>query len=210
MTNDIAGKIPQPFHPISRKFLDIGGVILSYMEEKRIDGATLSRLSGVSESEVYNVLKNRRTHAGLKTLSKLVEPLGKTLADVFVKLSYDQEGNVRKLDKDPAFTMEFKKQGVTIFSEIPAAPEFFIGRVSLLAGAKGLSSHGLKEHCWVFLRVTRGGLEVDYCGRNYPLSTYQKIVFNAKYPYAVSNKSGRDLAEALLVTTPSLWTLTSA
>lgn len=210
MYKEIARKIRESDQKLKDRFLDIGGVLLAFMEEKKIDGAKLARLSGVSESEVYNVLKNRRTRSGLRTLQKLANPLGKTLADIFNKLAQDEEGNIRKIDKDPSFVMEFKKQGVTIFSDIPPSPDFFIGRISLMGGARGFVSEGLSDNCWVFLRVARGSLEVEYDQSTYPLSTYQKLVFNGKYKHLIKNKSGTEAAEALLVTTPSFWNVASA
>ncbi|MCM8776388.1 MAG: helix-turn-helix transcriptional regulator [Candidatus Omnitrophica bacterium] len=210
MDKGIAAEIRKRYTPKPDPFLDIGGVVLSFMEEQRVSGSVLAKLSGVSEPEVYNILKNRRTRSGLKTLQKLVAPLGKTLADIFNRLAEANEGNLKKLEKDPAFVMEFKKQGVTLSSDSPPMQEFFIGRISLTGGAKGLSSSGLKNNCWVFLRVTRGNLEVTYCGTNYSLSTYQKLVFNARYKHAIKNKSAGELAEALLVTAPCLWTLPAA
>lgn len=192
---------PSPPSP----FADIGGVLLSFMEEKGIDGARLARLSGVSESEVYNVLKNRRTRSGLKTLQKLSAPLGKTLADIFHRLAHEDAGNIKKLEKEPAFVMEYRRHGVTIFSDAPPYPEFFIGRISILGGTKGYANDGTKQNCMIFLRILKGGLELTYCGKVYPLATYQKIVFNAKYGFQLKNRNTTEPGEALMVTAPSLW-----
>lgn len=210
MDKDPGAKMPKPFNPIPVDFLDIGGTLLAFMEERKIDGASLSRLSGVSESEVYNVLKNRRSRSGLKTLQKLLHPLGKTLADLFCDLASEKNGNLQKLEKDPAFVMEFKKQGVTIFSDTPPYPEFFIGRISVAGGAKGWGAEGLKEKCFIFLRVMRGNLEVEYGGNTQTLSIYQKLVLNAKYPHLIKNKSGTEPCEALMLAVPNLWTVNAA
>jgi len=210
MYREIGDPFRKSASPSPDKFLDIGGVIMAFMQEKKIDGAQLARLSGVSESEVYNVLKNRRSRSGLKTLQKLARPLDKTLADIFNKLSQENPGNIQKLDKDPAFVTDFKKQGITFFSDTQPLPELFIGKIVVMGGAKGFASGGLKGPCAIFLRVTRGSLEVDYGGKIYPLLTYQKLTFDGRYPHAIRNKSAADPAEALFVTAPSFLSIAAA
>ncbi len=207
---EIADKIGSKSKIQDFDFLDIGGVLSTFMKEKKLDGTTLARLSGVSKSEVYNILSNRRGHSGLETLRKLANPLGKTLADIFNKLAQGQKNNAIKYDKDPFSVTEFRKQGFTIFSDTAPNGDFLIGRISFLAGGKGIVSQGLKDNCSFFLRVAKGSLEVKYGEDIHLLSIYQKIVFNGRYSHSIKNKSSTETAETLIITTPSMWSLSAA
>lgn len=180
------------------------------MNESGLDGAKLAQLSGVSPSEVYNILKNRRGHSGLRTLQKLLDPMGKTLSDVFCRLDEEKERNFLRIEKEPAFVMEFKKQGYTVFSDTPPRPDLFVGKISFFAGAKGFSSGGLEQNCLVFLRVVKGNLLAESGGKIHALATYQKLIMNGRFKFCVRSKSSTETAEALIVTVPNFWSLAPA
>lgn len=192
------------------QILDIGGVLRGFLAEKKLTGRELARASGVSESEVYNVLKNRRSRAGLATLQKLLHPLGRSLADIFTTLATGDAGNLRRFEKEPSFVMEFRRLGYTVFSDTPPQPAFFIGKISFAGGAKGISEKGLAQTCSIFLRVLKGALVIDYLGKSHTVPTYQKIVFEGRHPHRIANKSATEPAETLLLTVPSFLVLPSS
>lgn len=186
-----------------------GGVLpLGQVLKGRLEGRSLSQVAreaGVDRAEIYHILSGRKKYPGLESLRKLARYLGLELWQLVAQTEASRAEAVYAGGQDPHFTMQFKKEGVLLSSDIPPNRDLFVGRILLDPRAQ-LADH-LTGDCLIYLRPVAASLEVTVAGKTHRLAVNHKLLFNGRLPHSFRNPNPSGRATALFITTPAFWSL---
>lgn len=182
---------------------NIGSVLTELLKEKNVK--RLAQEVGIPRTEIYHILSGRKKYPGLEVLRKLVSALGMDLPRLLAIAEAKRNDNVYFGEANPDFTAQFKKEGVLISSDIPPNKDLFVGKLVLEPTAE--LTDRLTGDCLIFLRPTKGTIDVTIAEQKQIVNVNQKLFFNGKLTHRIKNPSPMNNATSLFVTTPSFWSL---
>ena len=204
---NVAGRVKEklpkkPAQPAQNDLWDIGGLVRTLREEKKLSGAELCRQAGGMDPKLLNALeKGRIKNPSIQTLSKLAGVLTVSLADFFTTASARREEAFSTGSQRGNFSMEFAAYGARLVSFTPFIKEFFCGKI-FLGSKKKFDQKMLKHPSPQFISVILGQALIQVGDKTVHLKEGQNVYFNGALKHSVTNPLQRE-AVMMFVTAPS-------
>lgn len=179
----------------------LGALIRSLREEKKMSGAELCRQAGMDPRLLNALEKGRIRNPSIDTLARLSRILTVTLADFFVTAESRREECFSAGGQRGNFSMEFPSCGARLVSFTPFIREFFCGKI-FLGPKKKLDQQLLKHPYPQFISVMLGQFQVEAGGRKVHLREGQNLFFNGALKHTIANPLHRE-SVLMIVTAPS-------